>query len=242
MISPREIINEAAIRVNLCPRKQALDGGKLESGFKLLQGIIAKYNNDNLLAWTQDYVRVPNGQFIHIHDEEVTVEDPSMVDVPLKDCAKINAVYVESDSKLLHGKLEYVAPADFDRYGSNARVYTVTQKAESEWVIEIKPYVARMNNYKLKIHYNRGLQFDLDDELYIPDNYIELLIVAVAHKLALQYPRLDDAQMTRLENEVRVLVDNVRTPKAADRIIQRDDYFTYGHTMTQAELESGSWL
>ena len=115
--------------------------------------------------------------------------------------------------------LNYIDPADFVRYGSNARVYTVTQKAESEWIIEIKPYPARMYNYKLKIHYNRGLQFDLDDELYIPDNYVELLIVALGHKFALMYPRLDDQQMQRLE-KVRVLIDNVRTPKASDRIIQ----------------------
>lgn len=92
--------------------------------------------------------------------------------------------------------LNYIDPADFVRYGSNARVYTVTQKAESEWIIEIKPYPARMYNYKLKIHYNRGLQFDLDDELYIPDNYVELLIVALGHKFTLMYPRLDDQQIS----------------------------------------------
>jgi hypothetical protein len=122
----------------------------------------------------------------------VTVEDPSIVDVEIKDCAKINAFYIETDSKLIHSKLNYIAPADFVRYGSNPRDYTVTHKAESEWIIEIKPYLARMYDYKLKIHYNRGLQFDLDDELYIPDNYVELLIVALGHKFALMYPRLDD--------------------------------------------------
>ena len=86
------------------------------------------------------------------------------------------------------------------------------------------------------------MEFDLDSDLYIPDNYVELLIVALAHKLALQYPRLDDAQMTRLENEVRVLVDNVRTPKASDRILQRDDYFGVTGNMSQSELMSGYWL
>ena len=86
------------------------------------------------------------------------------------------------------------------------------------------------------------MQFDLDDDLFIPDNYVELLIVALTHKLALQYPRLDDAQMQRLENEVRVLVDNVRTPKASDRMIEREDYFETAGMMTQDQLMGGQGI
>lgn len=243
MISPRTIITEACSRVNIVPRRQAVPGDILETGFRLLQGIVSKYNADNLLVWTQNSVTVENTQFIHIYDETDTLtEHPDYANwqhVHLKDVAKINALYLSNDNDLLHAKMEYVAPADFDRYSQSARVYTYTQKSEGEWLIQIKPIVARMVTYDIKIHYNEGIQLDLDTDLFIPDNYVELLIVALAHKLALQYPRLDDAQMQRLENEVRVLVDNVRTPKAVDRIIERDDYFGYTGRMTQADLLGG---
>ena len=66
--------------------------------------------------------------------------------------------------------------------------------------------------------------------------------MALAHKLALQYPRLDDAQMQRLEKEVQVLVDNVRAPKAEDRVLNRNDYWEDYGTLTQQELLSGRYM
>ena len=243
MISARSIITEACSRVNLVPRRQAVPGDILETGYRLLQGIVAKYNYSNLLVWTQNTINVANTQYIHLYDESDTLqEDPRYEDmqhVHIKNVAKINGMYLQTDDRLLHSKFDYVAPVDFDKYGQSTKVYTFTQKSEGEWLIELKPNVAKLLNYDIKIHYNEGIKFDLDDDLFIPDNYIELLIVALAHKLALQYPRLDDAQMTRLENEVRVLVDNVRTPKAVDRIIEREDYFGINGRMTQADLLGG---
>lgn len=313
MISPRTIIVEACSRGNIVPRRQSVPGDILETGYKLLKGIVAKYNADNLLVWTQNSIESPISQYIHIYDEEDTLKGEynyyvnteaqldsielsaedvennayalvknqpdilyfamavgtpsgpqyvwasrgmpevktqrlqnmlkyqSMLHLHVKDVAKINSMYVQTQDALLHGKFDYVAPADFDKYGPSTKVYTYTQKSEGEWLIEIKPNTAKLN-YTLKINYNEAMQFDLDDELFIPDNYIELLIVALTHKLALQYPRLDDAQMQRLENEVRVLVDNVRTPKASDRIIEREDYFTYDGQMTQEELLGGAGI
>ena len=49
----REIIKEAVTRVNLVPRRQAVPGDLVETAFRLLKGIVAKYNNDNLLNFTQ---------------------------------------------------------------------------------------------------------------------------------------------------------------------------------------------
>lgn len=246
MISPRTIIIEACSRINLVPRRQAVPGDILESGYKLLQGIVAKYNNDNLLAWTQNSTVIDNAETIHIYDETDVLEGTpgynNWEHVHLTNVAKLNSIYIITQNGLLATKLDYVAPADFDKYGPSVKVYTYTQKSEGEWLIQLKPNIARLTEYKIKINYNEGIKFDLDDDLFIPDNYVELLIVAVAHKLALQYPRLDDAQMQRLETEVRVLVDNVRTPKAVDRIIEREEYFEGNTQMTQAELLGGAGI
>lgn len=314
MNNVRDIIKEACCRVNITPRRQAVPGDIMENAYRLLKGIVAKYNSDNLLAWTQNNIILQNHELIHIFDEsdvlkgehnlyfanadelhnyEVTEDDynndvwailtdhptalyrvmpvgtpsgtvytwygfqvkepypqryqemkryESMEHVQVRDVAKIDSLYLISNTNQPyreHYKLEFASHSDFDKYINTANVFTYTQKSEGEWLIQLKPNVAKQN-YRLKLNYNEAMEFDLDSDLYIPDNYVELLIVALAHKLALQYPRLDDAQMTRLENEVRVLVDNVRTPKASDRILQRDSYFSDGNfTLSQYDLMGG---
>ena len=94
------------------------------------------------------------------------------------------------------------------------------------------------------MNYNEAIVFDEDinTEWFIPDNYVELLIVALAHKLALEFPRVDEAQMTRLQNEVSVLVDNVRTPKSVERNLLRKNYWEQHGRMNQSQLLSGEWL
>lgn len=164
--------------------------------------------------------------------------------VQIRDVNKINSIYVITVANEPYReicKLDFINHTDYDRYGISTKTFTYTPKSEGEWLIEIKPLIARQN-YRLKMNYNEGIKFDLDTDLYIPDNYIELLIVALAHKLAIMYPRLDETQMTRLQNEVAVLVDNVRTPNSTDRILLREDYWKRPRRMSQAELESGSWV
>ena len=316
MNSVRDIIKEACCRVNIVPRRQAVPGDIMENAYKLLKGIVAKYNNDNMLSWTQNSIILGNSELIHIFDESdvlkgehnmyfnsvaelenyhptdedfdndvwaVVKDEPSkmykiepvrlpdsteymwygfqvqepqpqrfqemkryesMQHIQIRDVAKINSLYlvsVSGEPYHEHYKLNFVPHTDFDKYLNTAQSFTYTQKSEGEWLVQLKPIVARQR-YRIKLNYNESMEFDIDSDLFIPDNYVELLIVALAHKLALQYPRLDDAQMQRLENEVRVLLDNVRTPKSSDRILQREDYFGEGGNMSQMELMSGSYF
>lgn len=314
----RDIITEACIRVNLGSRKQGIRGDIVENAFRHLKGIVAKYNSDNLLSFTQNSFIIPNKSLIHIYDQTdmvkgeynyyfdtadeiglnppneddvahgalaMTYETPntcwsagvihyedwdeyrwfgyrirepysqrmqqmkeymSMYHFEAKDVSKINSIYlisgVNQEYKEFY-KLDFVNHTDFNRYSELSRTFTYTQKSEGEWVIQIKPVIAKHKECRLKINYNEGVNFDLDSDMLIPDNYIELLIVALAHKLAIQYPRLDDAQMARLEKEVQVMVDNVRTPKAVDRMIMREPYFDKLNTnMTQSQLAAGDFL
>jgi len=316
----RSIIKEATVRINLVPRKQAVPGDILETGYRLLKGVVNKYNYDNLLNFTQNAIVVDNSMMIHLFDEtdymagknnlyfdtvesleayEIDAEDkenkvwamvksdpetfytitsvgtpsgtvyvwvPHLVEedsynisrlqqmqlycrmqhVHVKDVAKVNSLYLVTPvgrPYFQHYEIKFIPADKFDDYTNDARVFTVVQKSEGEWFIRLKPYLAAMKERKIKINYNESIDFDLDDDLFIPDNYVELLIVALAHKLAIQYPRLDEAQMARLETEVRVLVDNVRTPKAITKMVLRDqyDYFD-NHTVTQSELLGGYWV
>ena len=309
----REIIKEAVTRVNLVPRRQAIPGDLLENAYRLLKGVVNKYNYDNLLNFTQNSIIINNAEITHLWDETDIVKGKNnmyfdsveqmeaytpdeeefendtwamvkgvndyiyvvyqpapgvfawhnqyiyqetlriqqmreymkMQHVQIRDVAKINSIYLvtpKNTEYAEHYELKFVPAYKFDNYYNDASVYTLIQKSEGEWLIQLKPNVAKQN-YRLKINYNESLDFDLDDDLYIPDNYIELLIVALAHKLALEYPRLDETQMERLQLEVQTLVDNVRTPKAVTRMILREpyDFFNNGR-MTQNELISGGWL
>lgn len=317
MIAVRSIIREAAIRVNVSSRRQSLPGGIEETAFKLLQGVISKYNNNNLLVWTQNYVILKACDLIHLYSKDdslagennlyfdteaelnnhrltaedfennvyamvktntkvfYTVETPEddvyqwkqnvaedipsqriqmmqrychMEHVKVNSIAKINSIYVSVSGKAdgfnNMAELKYKAPADFDKYTMNAAVYTTFPRADGEYLIQMKPIVVAQK-WAIKVNYNERIDFDLDSDLMIPESYVELLIVALAHKLAIQFPRIDDSQFQRLENDLKVLVDNVRTPKAEDRMLNRMSYdYGYGteRTMTTQELMSGSWF
>lgn len=308
----KEIITEAAVRVNLAPQRNPYPT-VVENGFRLLKGIVNKYNADNLLNWTQNSVIIPKSNLIHIYDNTdylkgkynlyfdtedelnaytLTEDDyknnvwaivkdvpnlyytvtqsggflwqyhnatepysqryqemkryEAMTHVQVRDVAKINSIYVISNNGQPykeHYSLNFVNHTDFDRFTNTSRVYTYTQKSEGEWLIELKPLFFT-GDYRLKLNYNEAIIFDEDinTEWFIPDNYVELLIVALAHKLALEFPRIDEAQMQRLQNEVSVLVDNVRTPKSVERNLLRKNYWEQYGRMSQSQLLSGEWL
>ena len=308
----KEIILEAAVRVNLAPQRNPYPT-VVENGFRLLHGIVNKYNADNLLNWTQNSVIIPKSNLIHIYDNTdylkgkynlyfdtedelnnypLTEDDynhnvwaivkdkpnsyytvtqsggflwqynnatepysqryqemkryEAMTHIQVRDVAKINSIYVISNNGQPykeHYSLDFINHTDFDKFTNTSRVFTYTQKSEGEWLIELKP-LFYTGDYRLKLNYNEAITFDegINTEWFIPDNYVELLIVALAHKLALEFPRVDEAQMTRLQNEVSVLVDNVRTPKSVERTLLRKNYWDGYGRMTQSQLLSGEWL
>ena len=166
------------------------------------------------------------------------------------DVCKINNLYlVRSDGEVPVSigtssiELHFMPYDKFDRCSPSSPVYTFVEKAEGEWFIQIKEYVARQDRFKINLNYNRSIHIDIDDDLIVPDNYAELLITALTHKLALQFPRLNDAQMERLAIDLKTMIENVRTPKADVRQVLRDFGPSYRTgTMTQWELESGDWL
>ncbi len=314
MYSVKEIIREAAIRVNLGRRNQGMNDGLEETGFRLLKGIINRYNNDDLMAFTQNAMTVKNSQIIHIYDEidslkgennlyfdnadelneyEPTEEDrendvwailkdhpnviyrvmgvmtdqgvvytwygtpvkngqynqrysemkayESMEHVKIRNMAKINTIYLvnQGDQQLAY-ELKFVPKQKMDDFVRTAPVYTFVQKSETEWIIYLKPYTASLK-YDVKINYNEGIDVDINDDLYIPDAYTELLIVSLAYKLALQFPRLDANQMDRLQQDMRTMIENVRTPKADVKGVLRNNGYGYDK-LTQDQLMSGIYL
>lgn len=284
----RTLIEEALNRANIVPKRQTAQGYLMESGLKLLQGIVSAYSNDNYLSFTQSTLDLPSKPLIHIYDKDDTmlsdtervfktvselnsyvpsveeaeedvlamvmtdqntvyhiVEtlgayhwepidvdefDPRKQDmqkycsayhIKVRDVAKLNNLSVNRGDIYGMLKLHFLPHQDFDNYVSNDLYWTYVQLSEGEWVIRVKPLVANTST-KLRLDYNRSFHVDMDTDVRIPDAYLELLIVSLTHKLAIKYPRVDDAQMQRLAHEVDQLLDNVSTPKADAKLVKRD--------------------
>lgn len=136
--------------------------------------------------------------------------------------SKLNTLYVDRAQPYGMLKLNFVPHADFDSYANSDLLWTFKELAQGEWIIRTKPYLASSAT-KFKLDYNRAVEFDLDTDLRIPDAYVELLTVALTYKLAVAYPRMDDAQVERLKTELGDMINNVKVPKADTKQVLRDD-------------------
>lgn len=160
--------------------------------------------------------------------------------IHVQNVSKLNTLCINRGQVYGMYKLGFVPRSDFDAYVDGGLFWTYTPLAEGEWVIQVKPYVVS-NTQKLRLDYNRGIKFDLDTDLRIPEAYEELLTTALTHALAVKYPRMDDAQIERLKNDVQVMLDNVRTPKADSKMVTRE--LDYGDDRGTPEgLMRGNWF
>lgn len=163
----------------------------------------------------------------------------TMDNIQLPSVDRVNALFMNGTSGTEYSmiKLNYVPYEDWSKYYTNELVWSWVEYAEGEFMIYIKPsYV----NRQFRIVFNKGIDFTIDSELRIPDNYVELLIAGLTHKLALQYPRLDNAQMDRLAMDLKAAQDNVKTPKAEMKMVLRNDRSILG--VDASVIASGSFL
>lgn len=138
----------------------------------------------------------------------------------VKDVAKLNTFMLKNATEQ-YIKINFIPRDEFDSFDRSAPCWTFAQRAEGEWVIETKPVVADCAR-AFRLSYNRALHIDIDTDLRVPDAYVELLIVALTVELCKKYPRLDDAHIQRLKEDLAVMIDNVRAPKAENKMILRD--------------------
>lgn len=303
----RDIIKEALSRANVVPRKQQANDAYVETALRLLQGIVSRYNNQSLLAFTQQKARLPAARTIHIYNkedlfagenhrffnsvedlqnplnipnaddvaegvkamilgqpgtvyvatdsmpapiwqprpmDEFDVDDQQMADyatarhVRIKDVQKLCTLFINSSPSGLVEQLQlsFLPLEDFDRASAADYVWTYTEMAEGEFIIRTKSYTGN-GIIGLGVTYNRGFKIDIDTDLRIPDAYLELLIVALTYALATEYPRLDDAQMARLKDNLGIMENNVRTPKADTRMVKRER--TYNRRLTAYDILAG---
>lgn len=144
--------------------------------------------------------------------------------VHLDGVSKLNTLAINRGQPCGMLEMHFEPYANFDSYCNTDLIWTFNDLSQGEWIIEVKPYLVAQN-VKLRLDYNRAIEFDLDTDLRIPDAYTELLTVALTYKLAVAYPRMDDAQVARLATELEGMLNNVKTPKAdAKQVLRGDGY------------------
>lgn len=72
MIKTEEVVKQAFERAGVWPYAQTLQANMLNMGKRLLQGLIQRYNNDDLLAFTEDdfTILLKGGKVVHVMPEQ----------------------------------------------------------------------------------------------------------------------------------------------------------------------------
>jgi len=165
------------------------------------------------------------------------------VDVVVENLADIKEAYYENNQLQRDVQLPFVSFEDFYNGGYGDSVYTWQQISDRKVELRFTPrYTQYARSGKTKIIYNLSYKIDLDSELKVPDIYEELFITALTYKLAVEFPRLDEAHTQRLQNELKAIEDSIKTPTRANKMVLRDAGTTNNGLWNLAQLQSGAFI
>lgn len=224
MITVRSIIVESLNRSNIVSRRQSAPADMVETAYRLLKGIAGTYSNDNLLQFlisdvetTLDKQEFVVGDIDADHQEEYAV-----LDITAPNIQRINKVYWRSKEPQGLGnyvELQFASPDDFFAYPSGSGVYTWQPINDLQVMLKLR--LLPDERTEIKITYNRKWDFNLDSELRIPEQYSELFITALTHKLATTFPRLSTEQVALLKKDLDDMIKNVKTSTRAVKYLSR---------------------
>lgn len=211
----RDIIVEAAARANVCPRKRALPEDIFVSGLNLFNGVMQEYSTDGYIEAYKSEVDFNPGK--------------DSVYVGVGDDADVSAPGIQLPKKALYKyagavdwtELEFIA---YDQFYSSAYTdYVVSWQpvGPNLYKMYFKPRFIS-SNPQVKLIYNLEMQFNDNDTVNLPTPYVELVTRALTYKIAVKYPRVDDAARARLKTEQEELEKSLTAVNASQRIITRD--------------------
>ena len=226
MVTVRSILTEALNRSNLVSRRQTPPADMFETAFRLLKGIAGKYSDDNLLQFVMSDVlaTLDKDEFVVGTTDAETPEAYLPVDIEAPEIHKITRVYWHSKAVGDIGnfiEVQYASPEDFDAYPRGSAVYT-SQPINDKQVL-LKTKLVPDDRTEIKVHYNRNWDIQLDGQLRIPEQYVELFITALTHKLAVSFPRLSTEQVTLLKQELDDIISTVKTSTRAVKYLSRSN-------------------
>lgn len=224
MITVRSIIVEALDRANLVSRRRSAPAEMTETAFRLFKGIAGKYSNDNLLQFimSEAGANLTKQDYILGETDGNAPEAYEPVDVAAPKIQKVCCMFWRPKSVEGLGswaEAVFVSPEEFDAYPNGSSVYTC--QPINDLQVRLHTKLLPDENIEWKVIYNRKWVIGLDDDLRIPEQYVELFITALTHKLAVVRPRLSQEQVNILKTELTEMENNVRVTTRAVKYVSR---------------------
>lgn len=217
----RDIVTEALNRANIVSRRQNAPADMVETAYRLLKGIAAKYSNDNLLQFLRSDVTFLAENLVTTIGSADPGIDGDAVDVQAPELQGISNAYIQmTEDTRLYNELLYVKMEDLDSPSYGANIFSWQPISDTKVKFYIRLVLLNLRK-PIKIFYNRKWEFNLDSELRVPAQYVELFNCALTHKLAVTYPRLSTDQTTILKTELSEMEQNVMTQNRANKFIRR---------------------
>lgn len=214
-VTVRDLIIEAASRANINPRTKRPTDDIFVSGLQLLHGILQEYSTRNfIVAYKSEVDFDPKISIMVGEGPDAEVSAPKIM-------APQSCLF-QPNSSIDWTKLDFISYDQF--YSDTYNDYIVSwQPVQANlYKIYFKPRFAAQNR-KCKLIYNVEMTLNDNDTITLPTPYIELLTRALAYKLAISFPRVDNTKMTLLKNELDELENSLAAANSSNRIITRDN-------------------
>lgn len=233
MTTVRDIIVESCARSNVCPRKRELPADLFTSAFNLFKGILQEYSNNGFIVAYQNDI-----DFNPTKTRYVVGKETENTDLVLESVERPYRVYYRPK-----GAIDWV-PMTFKAYN---QFFTATN---GDFIVSWKPLEDNLYeiifkerfiplNPQCKLVYNVEMEFNDNDVISLPSQYIELLTRALAYKLAIEYPRQSGDKADRLFTDLDKLEKQIMADNSNDMIITRQ---SNGYGSLQGDFLGGRFI
>lgn len=217
MTTVRELITEAFNRTNLVPRKRDLPSDMFTSGLILFKGLLQEYS-------IKDYVVAYQNEVDFIPQENILVGDGEAADVSAPKIVCPKSVLYQPNTSIDWTPMNFISYQQF--YSDSYSDYIATWLPVNTNLFKLifKPrFVAQ--NRKCKLIYNIEMELNDNDVISLPTPYIELLTRALAYKLCIEYPRVDQTKVQQLKDEKEDLEKSVMAQNSSNKILTREGQY-----------------
>ncbi len=238
MFTTRDVIKDAFNRSGIWTNATSpLPAQYTARGLDRLRGTIAYFNKENYLTFSQKKVNATAKEIltIGVDDSERGISN----DIPVANMPNsIQRIYhILAGTTNAIREFHFVPYKEFEVYSAGSAVYTFRELNDLQFELSFKSGYA---GSPIVIHYNEGIEIDLDKEWALPDHMRELWTVALELKLLDDYPRLNgDTKKNSVGVELANLVSAISGSNAAARL---EEFNHYGRRGDYESFLSGEGL
>lgn len=232
MSTVRDIIVESASRANVCPRKRALPEDIFVSSLQLFDGVMQEFSaKDYVTAYQNEVDFAPTAESVLVGEGPDVAIDAKALQLPKR-------VLYKYTGQVDWTPMEFIAYDQFYSAAYTDYIVSWQPTGKNQYKLYFKPrFIATQPQCKLI--YNLEMAYKDDDTVSLPTPYIELITRALAYKMAVKWPRVDESKKQSLNQEFLDLESTIRATNASNRILTRGGY---GGGSMRGDLLSGAFI